>query len=87
MTGGRLILLAAAIAVAGVVAARCQAPEKAVALVLASNPAAGVQTDQHFSGCDEARAAGRRNIPSSDPSYRPWMDGDDDGVACEDRRY
>ncbi len=39
--------------------------------------------DQHFSGCNAARAAGRVNIPSSDPSYRSFMDGDGDGLACE----
>lgn len=39
--------------------------------------------DQHFRGCDEARAAGRVNIPSHDPSYRERMDGDGDGLACE----
>jgi hypothetical protein len=85
MTGGRLILLAAAIAMAGAVAARCEAPQKAVSLVLAANPS--VQPDRHFRGCNDARAAGRRNITSSDPSYRPWMDGDEDGLACEDHRF
>ena len=39
--------------------------------------------DQHFRGCDDARAAGRENIPIGDPSYRSWMDGDGDGWACE----
>jgi len=39
--------------------------------------------DQHFRGCDAARAAGRVNIPASDPSYRTFMDGDGDGLACE----
>lgn len=39
--------------------------------------------DQHFSGCDAARAAGRVNIARSDPSYRERMDGDGDGLACE----
>lgn len=39
--------------------------------------------DQHFSGCEDARGAGRENIPASDPSYRPAMDGDSDGIACE----
>lgn len=43
--------------------------------------------DQHFSGCDAARAAGRENIPSWDPSYRRSMDGDGDGLACEPYRY
>ena len=49
---------------------------------LASAPA----VDQHFSGCDAARAAGRENIHISDPSYREWMDGDLDGFACEPYR-
>ena len=40
-------------------------------------------TDQHFGGCDAARAAGRENIPRHDPSYRATMDGDGDGLACE----
>ena len=44
-------------------------------------------TDQHFSGCDEARAAGREDIPRWDPSYREHMDGDGDGLACEPIRY
>lgn len=43
-------------------------------------------TDQHFSGCNAARAAGREDIPSWDPSYRPEMDGDGDGLACEPYR-
>lgn len=43
-------------------------------------------TDQHFSGCNEARAAGREDIPSWDPSYRTEMDGDGDGLACEPYR-
>ncbi len=41
------------------------------------------RTDQHFSGCNDARAAGRENIPRWDPSYREQMDGDGDGLACE----
>ncbi|PVM85754.1 phospholipase D-like domain-containing protein [Caulobacter radicis] len=42
--------------------------------------------DQHFSGCNAARAAGRESIPSWDPSYRESMDGDSDGLACEPYR-
>lgn len=44
-------------------------------------------TDQHFSGCDEARRAGREDIPRWDPSYREHMDGDGDGLACEPFRH
>ena len=41
MTGGRLILLAAAVAVAGVIGARCEGPlSKPAALILAANCAA-----------------------------------------------
>ncbi|WP_409450276.1 excalibur calcium-binding domain-containing protein [Brevundimonas sp.] len=43
-------------------------------------------TDQHYSGCTAVRAAGRKDIPSWDPSYRSWMDGDGDGLACEPPR-
>lgn len=45
-----------------------------------------LQPDQHFAGCNQARAAGRENIPRSDPSYRAFMDGDGDGLACEPYR-
>ncbi len=48
------------------------------------NPPAPV--DQHFTGCNAARAAGYEDIPRSDPSYREWMDGDGDGWACEPYR-
>lgn len=40
-------------------------------------------TDQHFANCTAAHAAGRYNIRRGDPSYRPRMDRDDDGLACE----
>jgi hypothetical protein len=36
-----------------------------------------------FANCSEARAAGRENIPLWDSAYRPTMDGDQDGIACE----
>lgn len=48
--------------------------------------AAPVAIDHHFRGCDEARAIGMTNIPASDPSYRAFMDGDGDGLACEPHR-
>ena len=39
--------------------------------------------DQHYASCADARRDGRRNIPRWDPSYRPHMDRDRDGLACE----
>jgi hypothetical protein len=37
----------------------------------------------HYSGCNEVRAAGRAPLYAGQPGYRPEMDGDSDGVACE----
>lgn len=40
----------------------------------------------HYSGCDDARAAGVAPLYEGEPGYRPEMDGDGDGVACEPYR-
>lgn len=40
-------------------------------------------TDQHYSGCSQARANRHEDIASWEPTYRPEMDGDGDGLACE----
>lgn len=40
----------------------------------------------YFSGCNEVRAAGLAPLFRGQPGYRPEMDGDDDGIACEPRR-
>jgi Excalibur calcium-binding domain len=37
----------------------------------------------HWGGCDDARAAGTAPIYLGEPGYRPEMDGDSDGIACE----
>jgi hypothetical protein len=42
--------------------------------------------DHHFRGCNDARAVGMTNIPRGHPSYREYMDGDGDGLACEPYR-
>ncbi|BDN85435.1 MULTISPECIES: excalibur calcium-binding domain-containing protein [Mycobacterium ulcerans group] len=47
-----------------------------------------VNTDRvapQYQTCSEAYAAGRSNIPSSDPDYLPKLDRDQNGVACERR--
>lgn len=36
-----------------------------------------------YSGCREVRAAGKAPLQRGEPGYRTWMDGDNDGVACE----
>ncbi|CAM3587523.1 DUF1524 domain-containing protein [Micrococcus flavus] len=39
--------------------------------------------DVYYKNCDAARAAGAAPLLRGEPGYRPRMDGDDDGVACE----
>jgi Excalibur calcium-binding domain len=36
-----------------------------------------------YQNCNEAHADGRYSIPASDPAYRPDLDLDNDGLACE----
>ena len=44
------------------------------------------QVGDYWSGCREARASGTAPIYRGEPGYRPEMDGDDDGIACEPYR-
>lgn len=37
----------------------------------------------YFPNCDAARAAGRAPIRRGEPGYRPALDRDNDGIACE----
>jgi hypothetical protein len=37
----------------------------------------------YYASCDAARRAGAAPLQRSDPGYRPALDGDRDGVACE----
>jgi len=39
--------------------------------------------DPPYQDCNEAHADGRYSIPASDPAYRPDLDLDGDGLACE----
>src|SRR5262245_28975722 len=42
----------------------------------------------YYPGCNSVRAAGKAPLHADDPGYRPEMDGDGDGIACEPiRRY
>jgi hypothetical protein len=40
----------------------------------------------YYRNCDEARAAGAAPIRRGEPGYRPPLDRDDDGIACEPYR-
>jgi hypothetical protein len=39
--------------------------------------------EAYYANCDEVRAAGVAPLDSEDPGYRPALDRDDDGLACE----
>jgi hypothetical protein len=39
--------------------------------------------DPPYEDCNQARADGRSSIPYTDPAYRPELDFDGDGLACE----
>ncbi|MCC2978485.1 excalibur calcium-binding domain-containing protein [Sphingomonas sp. PL-96] len=48
---------------------------------------AAVERSVTYSGCNAARAAGAAPIYRGTPGYRPEMDGDSDGIACEPIPY
>ena len=39
--------------------------------------------DVYYRNCDAARAAGAAPIRRGEPGYRPFLDADNDGIACE----
>jgi hypothetical protein len=52
-----------------------------VAIAVGLAPTASAQTP--FKNCTQAKASGYCDIPSSSPYYGPWLDRDQDGLACE----
>ena len=47
-------------------------------------PAAQQPQQPYYANCDDARAHGATNIAQGTPGYRPELDSDSDGIACED---
>ena len=45
-----------------------------------------VAASVYYPGCNAARAAGAAPLFRGQPGYRPEMDGDGDGIACEPHR-
>ena len=43
-----------------------------------------VEQSVFYSGCNEVRATGKAPLYRGDPGYGEHMDGDGDGIACED---
>lgn len=60
----------------------------AVQLTATSTPEENARREAsvYYRGCDDARAAGAAPIHQGQPGYRPEMDGDHDGIACEPYR-
>jgi hypothetical protein len=56
------------------------------AAVESSDERARIEQSVHYSGCNEVRAAGKAPLYAGQPGYRPEMDGDSDGIACEPYR-
>lgn len=61
------------------------------ALAPAHRPAAVAGEPQpdrfaYYPNCDSARAAGVAPLHRGEPGYRPPLDRDDDGIACEPYR-
>ncbi|MGA1800519.1 excalibur calcium-binding domain-containing protein [Sphingomonas sp. 4RDLI-65] len=52
----------------------------------ASRSATGSESSVFYSGCRQVRAAGAAPLYRGQPGYRPGMDGDNDGIACEPYR-
>ncbi len=43
-----------------------------------------IEKSVYYEGCNEVRALGKAPLYRGDPGYGSHMDGDRDGVACED---
>ena len=42
-----------------------------------------IEQSVYYSGCNAVRDAGKAPLLAGQPGYRPDMDGDADGIACE----
>ena len=76
---------AAAEQAAAAQAARDAAARQAVPVPApaAPAPAAPAPSSVYYANCAAAKAAGAAPLYAGQPGYRPAMDGDSDGVACE----
>jgi hypothetical protein len=59
---------------------------KVAAVAVGATRSRPPQQGDYWGGCNDARAAGTAPIYRGEPGYRPEMDGDNDGVACEPYR-
>ncbi len=64
-----------------------QLPRLSAALESHAQERAAVEASVHYAGCNEVRLLGKAPLYAGQPGYRPDMDGDGDGIACEPHRY
>lgn len=74
---------AAAQAAAAQAAAEQAARDAAARQAAPVAPAAPAPSSVYYANCAAAKAAGAAPLYRGQPGYRPGMDGDSDGVACE----
>ena len=53
-------------------------------LTMSASERATSERSVTFSGCREVRRLGKAPLYQGQPGYRRTMDGDGDGIACED---
>ena len=68
---------------AGVVMLRAALVVTSLVFGIEINADSTASADPPYQNCNEAHADGRYSIPISDPAYRPDLDLDGDGLACE----
>ena len=56
----------------------------ALALAVLLTAAASCNDSPHYANCDEAEAAGAAPLHRDDPGYRPELDRNRDGIACQE---
>ena len=56
-------------------------PEPGQGTPMTNQPVA--QSGPYYANCTDAKAQGVTNIPQGSPGYRPELDSDSDGIACE----
>ncbi|MFD9076180.1 excalibur calcium-binding domain-containing protein [Streptomyces lasiicapitis] len=58
-------------------------PEEPDATTPESTDEPSTPQDVYYENCDEARAAGAAPLVVGEPGYRPELDREGDGIACE----
>jgi hypothetical protein len=59
-------------------------PQIAERALQSSEERAQIEASVYYPGCNPVRAAGKAPLYAGQPGYREGMDGDHDGIACED---